>query len=112
MASGEVTRAQRGAALRAAEAEGVSRESGAYHLLEAWLDVAPAANLERTWREYVHAVIERLEPEAAAAFKRDLLNRCRQVARASGGFLGIAEVSHAEAQTIERLEGAMESSLA
>lgn len=107
-ASGEVTAAQRDAALQAAEKEGVSKELGAHALLESWLDEAPGPELEQTWREYMHAILERLEPDQASALKEDLLSRCRQVARASGGFLGIGEISHAESKTIERLAEAME----
>jgi hypothetical protein len=107
-ASGEVTRAQRDATLRAAESQGVSIESGAYHLLEAWLDVAPAPNLEKTWGEYMQALLEQLEPEAAVALKRDLHARCRQVARASGGFLGIGAISDAESKVMKRLEETLE----
>ncbi len=107
-ASGEVTKAERDAALLAAEREGVCKESGAHELLEAWLDEAPGPELEQTWREYVHAILERLEPEAASALKQDLLSRCRQVARTSGGFLGIGEISRAESQTMRRLAEAME----
>ena len=106
-ASGEVTKAERDAALQAAEKEGVSKESGADELLEAWLDEAPGPELEQTWGEYVRAVLERLEPEAASALKQDLLSRCRQVARASGGFLGIGEISHAESRAMQRLAEAM-----
>jgi hypothetical protein len=108
-ASGEVTDAERDAALRAAEQEGVGRDSGAFELLESWLGEAPGPELEETWREYAHAVSARLEPASASAFKQDLLSRCRQVARASGGFLGIAEISHAEAETLSRLEAAMDA---
>jgi hypothetical protein len=108
-ASGKVTRAQRDAVLRAADEQGVSVESGAYHLLEGWLEIPPAANLEQTWREYVHALLERFESEAAQTFRSDLMDRCREVARASGGFLGIGEISKAEAETIERLEEALQA---
>ena len=107
-ASGEVTPAERDAALQAAEKEGVSKESGARQLLESWLDEAPGPELEQTWGEYVRAILAELEPEAASALRQDLLSRCRQVARASGGFLGIAEISPAESQTLERLAEAME----
>jgi hypothetical protein len=106
-ASGEVTDAERDAALRAAEQEGVGRDSGAFELLESWLDEAPGPELEETWREYAHAVFAQLEPASASTLKQDLLTRCRQVARASGGFLGIAEISHGEAETMRRLEEAM-----
>lgn len=107
-ASGEVTPAERDAALQAAAKEGVSQESGARGLFESWLDEAPGADLEETWREYVHAIFEQLEPEKASALEQDLLSRCRQVARASGGFLGVGEISHAESKAIERLAEAME----
>ena len=106
-AGGEVTPAERDAALIAAEREGVSRESGAHHLLECWLDEAPPPELEETWRDYVRALLEQLDDEHASALKQDLLSRCRQVARASGGFLGVAKVSGDEADAIRRIEEAM-----
>jgi len=103
-ASGKVTPEQRSAALRAAEEDGVTRESGAHALLEAWLDETPGPELEQTWIEYVHAVLEQLEPERATAFAEHVMRRCREVARASGGFLGIHEISRAEADELDRLE--------
>lgn len=107
-ASGSVTAAERDAALLAAEREGVSQESGAHQLLESWLDELPPPELEQTWGEYVRALLEKLDDEQASALKQDLLSRCRQVARASGGTLGIAKISSEESETMRRLEEAMD----
>jgi tellurite resistance protein len=107
-ASGEVTPAERDAALQAAEKEGVSKESGAHELLEAWLDEAPEPELEETWREYARAILAELDDKHAEALRQDLMSRCRQVARASGGILGLGpKISHAETVAMERLEEAM-----
>jgi hypothetical protein len=107
-ASGEVTPAERDAALQAAEKEGVSKKSGAHALLESWLDEAPSPDLEKTWAEYVGAVLDQLDDEAREALKQDLMSRCRQVARASGGILGLgSKTSHAETLAMQRLEEAM-----
>lgn len=109
-ANGEVTPAERDAALQAAEKEGIARESGAHDLLESWLDAdaPPAADLEETWATYLRAVLEHLDDEQATALKEDLLSRCRQVARASGGFLGIGQISHAESSAMKRLAAALD----
>ena len=99
--------AEREAALRAAEEKGISKESGAHQLLEAWLDEKPGPELEETWSQYVRSVLEELDDDQRSALKTDVIHRCREVAKASGGFLGIGEVSYAEATTIERLSDAM-----
>jgi hypothetical protein len=107
-ASGDVSQEERAAALQAAEQQGVSRESGAYQLLEAWLDERPGPELEAAWADYLRAVLEQLDPKEKAALKQDLLRRCRQVAKASGGFLGIGQISAAESRTLRRLADAMD----
>ena len=106
-ASGEVTDEERSAVLEAAEAQGISGESGAHELLEAWLDEKPPRELEGAWAEYVQALRESLDAASAEAMSRDLMERCRDVARASGGILGIGKVSNDEAEAIQRLAEAM-----
>jgi hypothetical protein len=106
-ASGKVTDEQRAATLEAAEARGVSRESDAYELLEAWLDEKPPRKLEKTWSGYVQALRDHLDEAAAEALAQDLMGRCRDVAKASGGILGIHKVSNDEEAAIRRLEEAM-----
>jgi hypothetical protein len=107
-ANGEVTPAERDAALQAAEREGIAKDSGAHSLLEAWLDEAPGPELEAVWAEFVRALLGQLDEKSASSFREDLMSRCRQVARASGGFLGLgSKISHAEETTMRRLEAAM-----
>jgi tellurite resistance protein len=106
-ANGDVTDDERAAVLRAAAESGVTEESGARHLLDAWLDEVPGEDLEATWCEYVHSVLEKLEPGKATEVSERVLRRCRDVAKASGGFLGIGEISRKEHAVLDRVAEAL-----
>jgi len=106
-AGGRVTQEERHATLEAAEAEGASKESGAYELLEAWLEEPPAPNIMETWKEYIQTVLDELPDEEHAQLKELLLGRARRVARASGGILGLGAISEAQKKMLENLKDAL-----
>ena len=106
-ASGGLDRVQRQAALEAAEADGVCRESMSYPLFEAWLDVCPAEDLFTTWRDYIAVVLERLDDDDKRELRESLLRRGRSIASASGGFLGIGKILESERTVLEKIEAAL-----
>ena len=107
-ADGKLDDKEREAALRAAEAEGVCRESGSYPLFEAWLSKPPGAGggtLLEAWKDYTAALLGFLGDEAREALRRDILGRAREVARATGGLLGLGRrISPEEQAMLDELE--------
>jgi hypothetical protein len=106
-ASGGLSRTERQAALDAAEAEGICRDSLSHPLFEAWLDDPPGANLFDTWRDYIAAVLEQLDEEGRSELRTSMIRRGRLIAKASGGFLGIGKISEKEKAVLEEIEVAM-----
>lgn len=89
-ADGTIQEAERKAILDAAGDRGVAPGSAARELLEGWLQVHPHRDVVEAWKDYVAALVDGpLEPQAAKALEDDILGRAREVAAASGGFLGL-----------------------
>jgi hypothetical protein len=99
---------ERNAILRAAEQRGVHLDTPEWKLIESWLDRRPDAALRIAWEAYVKALKGRISQEDFAELRNDIVTRAREVARATGGFLGIARVSADEKQFIAQLEAALE----
>jgi hypothetical protein len=91
------------------ERAGVGRGTPAGELVEAWLDRRPDPRLLTAWKHMIQGMCGHLGPEGAARLKASLLERARAVAAASGGLLGIAKVSRAEAAMLATLEAAFQS---
>jgi hypothetical protein len=106
-ANGKLDREERRAALKAAEALGISKESGSYPLFEAWLEKPHGPEFFETWRSYIRTVLTHLDEDARRRLREDLLTRSNEIARASGGILGIGSISKEEQQMITRLEEAL-----
>ena len=104
---GRVEPAERSAILRAAEGRGVPQGGPGWKLIESWLDRRPDPQLRPAWEAYVKALKEKISPADFAALREDVLTRARDVARAAGGFLGLATVSADEKQFIAILEAAL-----
>jgi hypothetical protein len=106
-ADGQLDRRERTAILERARASGVAAGSAEDALLEAWLDRRPDPKLLTAWTHLVRGLSEQLGPEETARLKKDLLDRARAVATASGGVLGMgSKVSGAEATMLAQLEAA------
>lgn len=96
--------AERDALLTEALASGITRDSGAYSLLEGWLGRDPDVTLFPAWKEYNDAMASHLSDTDHAVLKTSVLEKARRIARASGGFLGLGSVSRAESEAIAELE--------
>lgn len=106
-ANGKLDREERRAALKAAESLGVCRESGSYHLFEAWLGQPHGPEFFETWKSYIQTVLSHLDEAGREQLRSDLLGRSHEVAKASGGFLGLGSISKEEREMIERLEAVL-----
>lgn len=104
-ADGVLEAAERAAVQAAARAEGLDRQPEAQALLAAWLRIPPAPNVARAWRHYAAAVAAGLTEAGRARLRQETVGRARQVARAAGGFLGLAgTVSRSEARVLAELD--------
>jgi hypothetical protein len=86
---------------------GITRDSAAGALLEAWLDRRPDPKLLTAWTHLVQGMCEHLDPDGAARLKTGLLERAGAVAAASGGLFGVgSKVSRSETAMLATLEAA------
>ncbi len=93
---GRVEDAERLAVLEAATGLGLTLGSPAHAQLETWLRVQPAKPLYEAWRSWIGR-------NSARGPDERFLTHVRKVAKASGGFLGMARVSRRERELIERI---------
>jgi len=95
---------ERSAILRAADEQGLSHTSTAYHLLEKWLNDRPGEELVAAWKGYVEALRRNLSAPAYAALRKDIIDRTTKVSRSAGGFLGFTRVTKEEKELLARIE--------
>jgi hypothetical protein len=75
-------------------------------LINEWLTQKPAAQMLDAWVHYLQGLAELMNPEETATLKKTLLSQAREVAEASGGFLGLNKISAAEEKMLKGLEKA------
>lgn len=108
-ADGSLDDKERKAILDAAASMGVQAGGPGYALLQQWLSHKPGARLVCAWEAYVGALSSSLGQTDRESLKADLLGRAREVAQASGGFLGIGpKVSGSEEDMLKRLAHAFD----
>jgi len=105
-ADGAVNEKERDATLKAATTAGFAKGTIDYELLENWLTHKPEGKLLGAWQAYIKGLCEVLSKEEREDLKNELIGHARAVASASGGILGMAAISRAEMQMIEKLESA------
>ncbi len=69
-------------------------------MLNAWLVQRPDSELIASWKEYIGALLLTLDEEAKDALRKDLLERAREVAEATGGFLGFGQKISTQEETV------------
>lgn len=105
-ADGQMDERERDAVLRAAEARGMTSGTPGHALLESWTQERPAPALMESWRAYIAALCKDLSADHRWHLEEQILGNARAVARAAGGFLGLAKVSKAEEAVLAQLEAA------
>jgi tellurite resistance protein len=107
-ADGEIDARERAAILAAAADFGVARGSPNFDLLEGWLSTQPGERLLDTWTDYVSQLGGALVAGGRQVLREELIGRARDVARASGGILGLGtKVSASEQAVLDRLAKAL-----
>ena len=107
-ADGKLDANERAAILKAAEQHGVHAGRPGYQVLEQWLQQAPPAAVETTWRNYVAAVKKEADPASFASLRNEVMGLAENVANASGGILGMATMSAAEKAKLTELAQAFD----
>jgi hypothetical protein len=106
---GAVSADERTAILKAAAESGIAEGTAAYEMLGRWLQERPDVRVIATWKEYVGALVKSMPADATLIMRERLLGRCRQVAEAAGGFLGLtSKISAVEKARIEEFERVMQ----
>jgi hypothetical protein len=105
-ADGEVGDKEREAVLAAAREHGLEPGTKPHTLLSGWLGEQPSSSLIDLWAHYVEAVLSGLGPEERERLRERVVTLARDVARATGGFLGIKKISAAEEAILLRIEEA------
>lgn len=103
----EVDEKEREAILKGAEESGVTLTSNCHSILAQWLTHKPGPELLEAWTHYIEGLSETMNQSEMENLKKDLLDRARRVAEASGGFLGLtSKVSTEEQKMLDTLEKA------
>lgn len=106
-ADGAVSPEERTAVLQGAAENGIKEGTASYELLARWLHDRPDVRVVASWKEYVGALAKAMPPDAILVMRERLMSRCRKVAEAAGGFLGLtSKVSKVEQSAIEEFERA------
>jgi hypothetical protein len=95
------------AVLKAAAKIGFKKGEIDYSLLEQWLTHKPKQEMLVAWENFVKGLCEALPHAERDALRDELLGHAREVAAASGGFLGLtSKVSDEEEKVLKRLSAA------
>jgi tellurite resistance protein len=100
---GDASAKEKAAVLDIAAHLGAPAGSKARAKVEQWLAESPSAELYGIALEGIKAVLASRSTEDAAQLRKDVLDHCKRVAEASGGFLGMARVSDEEEHILHRL---------
>jgi hypothetical protein len=98
---GAVSPEEREAVLNASVGQGVQAGSASHELLERWLKERPDPRILAAWKDYVHEMSRIMPKEALAEMRNKMLDRCKRVAEAAGGFLGLSTISKTEKAKID-----------
>lgn len=106
-ADGKVDKKEKDAVIAAArEKIPGQKNDGIIELLQEWLDKRPSSDLFNAWRHYTASLCEKLKDKDKNALKSEIIGHARDIAAASGGFLGMGSISSEEETIIEELEKA------
>lgn len=100
---------ERKAVLGAAEQIGVAAGSPAHDILLSWLEQRPGPELLDSWVAFVQTPRANLSGADREHLSRDVIERAKKVAKATGGFLGLGDISPSEHDVLARIERALEA---
>lgn len=105
---GEIHEKEKAAVLKA-DSELFPKNSPDLKILEQWLKHKPKPQLLQAWKHYVKGLCEEMTASQKAALRTEIIGHARQVAQATGGFLGLGnKISSAEQDMLDQLDKAFE----
>jgi hypothetical protein len=75
-------------------------------LIKEWLAQKPAPAMLDAWVHYINGLVEKMSSDEKSALKKSIMSQAREVAEASGGFLGLNKISAQEDKMLKQLEKA------
>ena len=87
--------------LNAAAKQGLQPGTASYELLQNWLQDRPDLHIITAWKDYVRELARIMPKDTIEEMGRQLIARCKRVAEAAGGFLGLATISKSEQSKID-----------
>ena len=106
-ADGKLDEKERNAVLKATDDLGSTGRVIDRVLLEEWLKKKPDAKLMNAWSVYMQGLCHELEAGQIKLLKEELVDHARQIAKASGGILGLTQkISPQEEAVLSRIEKA------
>lgn len=103
-ADGTLDPREREAILKAAREHGIQPDCPAYTMLEVWLKEKPGPELIEAWKQYIANMWTELSEAEQAELRGRIIGEARAVAKAAGGFLGLARISAEEQAVLDDLE--------
>lgn len=101
---------ERDAILKATAEKGFAKGSIDYSLIESWLTHRPPASMLEAWTQYIQGLCSSMDKTHITRLRDELIGHARDIAEASGGFLGLtSKISDAEQAMIDRLKAAFDS---
>ena len=74
-------------------------------IFQEWLQKKPDENLEQAWKQYMKGLCGVMDANALSLLCDDILDHARDVAKASGGFLGLVDpISSDEKRKLEEMK--------
>jgi hypothetical protein len=108
-ADGKIDEKEREAMLKAVVDAGFEKGSINYTVIESWMTHRPPKQMLTAWVHYIRGLCENLTDEEKNRFREKIIDRAMQIAKASGGFLGLTnKISGAEQKVIDTLKTAFE----
>jgi hypothetical protein len=108
-ANGFVEKPERDAVLRAANSIGIDDSSTTGHLLLLWLEREPKPELFQAWWDYIVALTGVLDIAAYRHLHDTAVGTAKDIAEATGGFLGIHSISAEEQTAIDQIDDAFQN---
>jgi hypothetical protein len=107
-ADGKIDDEEKAAVLKA-DRELFPKNSADMKILKQWLEHKPKPQLLTAWKHYVKELCRQMTPSQKKALRAQILGHARQVAQATGGFLGLGKkISGAEQDMLDKLDKAFE----
>lgn len=107
-ADGKIHEKEKVAVLKAASQSFVAKDNPDFSLLQQWLERKPDAKLFTAWNHYIKGLCKELTRHQKDSLKNDFIGYARQIAEATGGFLGIGKISNTEQEMLQNLETAFD----